>query len=129
MHSLIFFSLKKEKPTWLTQSKYFYFVWEGYKVLNRTEGTAEKIGSEKAEIRKVPEMQVQEAEVNPVGIVVGVNLLQLVVSACADPFSRLSLEGDFDWPTVACHVVRRGQISLTDSTPRLHMVGKKSFPR
>lgn len=87
MHSLIFFHLKKEKPTWLTQSKYFYFVWEGYKLPNRTEGTAEKIGSEKAEIRKVPELQVWEAEVSHVGITVGVTPFQLVLSASAAPLS------------------------------------------
>ena len=123
-----FFSLKKEKLTWLTQSKYFYFVWEGHKVLDRTEGTPETTSSEKAEIRKVPEMQVQEAEVNPVGIIVGVILFQPAASACAGPLSSLSLEGGFDGSTVACRVVRRGQICLTDSTPRLHTVGR-SFPR
>lgn len=73
-------------------------------------------------------MQLWEAEVSPVGIVVNVNLFQLVVSASAGPLSSLSLEGYFDSSTVACHVVRGGQISLTDSTPRLLTVGK-SLPR
>lgn len=42
---------------------------------------------------------------------------------------HLSLEGNFNWSTVACHVVWQGQISLSDSTPRLHTVRKKLFSR
>lgn len=120
----------KERKTNLANSiKIFLFCLGRIQDTHRPEGTAEKTGSVKAEVKKALEIQVQEPKVSPVGIIVGVNLFQLVVSACAAPLSSLSPEGDLDWSTVACHVVRKGQISLIDNTRRLHTVGKKSFPR
>lgn len=71
-----------------------------------TEGTAEKTGLEKSEIRKVLGIQVQEPKVSLTGIAAGVNVFQLRVFACAAPFSHFNLEGELDWPTSACHVAR-----------------------
>lgn len=62
------------------------------------------------------------------GIAAGVNLFQLAVYACAAPLCSVSPEGELDGSTLACHMARGEQVSLTDSTPRLHTTGKESFP-
>lgn len=62
------------------------------------------------------------------GIAAGVNLFQLAVYTCAAPLCNLGPEGELDGSTLACHMARGEQVSLTDSTPRLHTTGKESFP-
>ena len=71
-----------------------------------------------------PGIWVQEARDSLEAIAAGVNLLQLAGYSCATVLGCLSLAGKLDWSTLTCRMAREEQVTLTDSTPRLHTIGR-----